>query len=64
MMTHQVEKINKETEIIYLLENQTENFPGGAVVKNPPADAGTQVRALVQEDPPCCGATKPTRHNY
>ena len=25
---------------------------------------GTRVRALVQEDPICCGATKPIRHNY
>ena len=25
---------------------------------------GTWVRALVQEDPTCCGATKPVRHNY
>ena len=25
---------------------------------------GTQVRALVQEDPTCRGATKPVRHNY
>ena len=25
---------------------------------------GTQVRALVQEDPTCCRATKPMRHNY
>ena len=25
---------------------------------------GTQVRALVQEDPTWCGATKPVRHNY
>ena len=24
----------------------------------------TQVRALVQEDPTCHGATKPTSHNY
>ena len=24
---------------------------------------GTQVRALVQEDPTCCGATKPAHHN-
>ena len=24
----------------------------------------TRVRALVQEDPTCCGATKPMRHNY
>ena len=25
---------------------------------------GTWVRALVQEDPTCCRATKPVRHNY
>ena len=25
---------------------------------------GTQVQALVQEDPICCGATKPVHHNY
>ena len=39
-------------------------FPGGAVVKNPPANAGTWVQALVREDPTCRGATKPMRHNY
>ena len=25
---------------------------------------GTRVQSLVQEDPTCCGATKPVRHNY
>ena len=25
---------------------------------------GTQVRALVREDPTCCGATKPVHRNY
>ena len=25
---------------------------------------GTGIRALVQEDPPCHGATKPVHHNY
>ncbi|KAJ8779987.1 hypothetical protein J1605_012023 [Eschrichtius robustus] len=25
---------------------------------------GTRVQALVQEDPTCCRATKPVRHNY
>ena len=25
---------------------------------------GTRVRALIQEDPTCRGATKPVRHNY
>ena len=54
------------------------DFPGGAVVKNPPARTslvaqwlrirlpmqGTRVRALVQEDPTCHRATKPVCHNY
>ena len=39
-------------------------FPGGAVVKNPPANAGTRVQALVREDLTCRGATKPVHHNY
>ena len=25
---------------------------------------GTRVRALVREDPTCCGKTNPVRHNY
>ena len=40
------------------------DFPGGAVAKNPPVNAGDRVRALVWEDPTCLGATKPVRHNY
>ena len=37
--------------------------PGGAVVKNLPANAGIQVRSLVREDPTCRGAAKSMRHN-
>ena len=40
------------------------DFPGGTVVENPPANAGTWVQALVREDPTCCGATKPVGHSY
>ena len=40
------------------------DFPGGAVVKNPPAYAGDMVRSLVREDPTFSGATKPVCHNY
>ena len=40
------------------------DFPGGAVVKNRLPMQGTRVRSLVQEDPTCCGATKPVCHNY
>ena len=38
------------------------DFPGGVVVKNPPAN--TTVWALVREDPTCHGANKPVHHNY
>ena len=39
-------------------------FPGGAVVESLPANEGTQVRALVWEDPTCRGVTRPVSHNY
>ena len=29
-----------------------------------PANAADRVRSLVQEDPTCCGATKPVCQNY
>ena len=45
-------------------KHPVQGFPGDAVVKNPPANTGTRVRALVREDPTCCGATKPVCHNY
>ena len=41
-----------------------QGFPGGAVVENLPANAGTRVRALVWEDPTCRGAAGPVSHNY
>ena len=41
-----------------------EDFPGGAVVKKRLPVQGIRVRALVREDPTCCGATKPVRHHY
>ena len=41
-----------------------QGFPGGAVVKNPPANAGDTGSIPGWEDPTCRGATKPVRHNY
>ena len=41
-----------------------QDFPGGTVVKNHLPMQGTQVRALVPEDPTCRKATKPMSHNY
>ena len=43
---------------------KSSGFPGGSVVKNCLPMQGTRVRALVQEDPTCRGATKPMCHNY
>ena len=48
----------------FILKMEVGDFPGGAVVKNRLPTHGTQVRALVQEDPTCRGATKPMRHSY
>ena len=42
---------------------QGRDFPGGAVVKNLPANAGDTGSTLVREDPSCHGATKPV-HSY
>ena len=51
---------------IAVKKNEGGGFPGGAVVKNLPANTGfnTRVQALIREYPTCRGATKPVHHNY
>ena len=39
-------------------------FPGGSVVKNLPANAGSVSSSLIWEDPVCRGAAMPVSHNY
>ena len=39
------------------------DFPGGPVVKNPPASAKDMGLTPGPEDSICLGATKPVRHN-
>ena len=39
-------------------------FPGGAVVKKPPASAGDTGTIAGPVRPICSGATKPVSHNY
>ena len=62
--------MQKKKRLFVLLKIKTRNktegrdFPGGTVVKNPPANAGDMGSSLVLEDPTCCRATKPVRHNY
>ena len=46
--------------MILLYKIQVEDFPGGAVVKNPPANAGDTGSSPGS----CRGATKPMCHNY
>ena len=40
------------------------DLPGGAVVKNPPANAGDTGSSPGLGRSTCRGATKPMRHNY
>ena len=40
------------------------DFPGGAVVKNPPANVGDTVQSLVWGSPSYCRATKPVHLKY
>ena len=47
------------TEQMFSKQVLVRGFPGGSVVKNPPANAGD----MVWEDPTCCGATKSVHHN-
>ena len=43
-----------------LRKQNAEDFPGGLVVKNPPANAGDLGSILALEDSTCGGATKPS----
>ena len=55
----------KESNSRGIFKSTIGDFPGGAVVKNPPANArDTGFSPRVQEDPTCCGATNPVRQNY
>ena len=61
--------INIGIVITLIMKSDLRDFPGGTVVKNPPAKKkkkrirlpmqGTQVPSLVREYPTCRGATKP-----
>ena len=46
------------------LEKISKGFPGGSMVKNPPASAGDMGSIPSTEDPTCYGATKSPNHNY
>ena len=48
----------------YSAKRGQEGFPGGSVVKNPPASARDTGSILDPGDPTGCRATKPTHHNY
>ena len=54
------------TFLLFGISQATLGFPGGAVVENPPANAGdTGLNAdRVGEDPTGSGAAGPVSHNY
>ena len=58
---HVLRKSN--VHITSVLPRYSLGFPGGSVVKNPPANVQEQVQSLVWEDPTWLGATKPM-HSY
>ena len=45
------------------LKETKQGFPGGPVVKNPPANAWTRVQSLAWENSAFHGATKSVNHN-
>ena len=49
---------------LYLQKQAAGDFPGGAVVKSPPANARDTGSSPGQEDATCHGATKPASRNY
>ena len=58
-----VHKYHKQYCRLQSSRSQQLGFHSGPVVKNPPANAGTWVQSLVQEDPTCHKATKPMGHS-
>ena len=46
------------------MEKARQDFPRGAVDKNPSANARDTGSIPIQEDCTCCGATKLVYHNY
>ena len=47
------EKLGKQQKWEGSVKGKDQRFPGGPVVKTPPADAGAMDSAWVQEDPTC-----------
>ena len=46
------------------IKEKPQEFPGGAVDKNPPANAGDEGPKIPQEDSTCRRAIRPVFHNY
>ena len=59
-----VQSLTQTKVHIQMLRNELWYFPGGAVVKNPPANAGDTGSIPGREDPTCHRATKPVHLNY
>ena len=53
--------LSDKITLLELIAVLIRSFPGGSVVKNPPADAEDLVPSLVREDPTCHMGTEPVR---
>ena len=58
------ERENERNKEWSLKNYQNWGFPGGSVVKDPPANVGDTGSVPDPEDSTCRRATKPVRHNY
>ena len=54
----------KDVIKLRIFRDRRESFPGGSVVKNPPANAGDMGSILDQGRSPRGGATEPMHHCY
>ena len=63
-MTHKPPGLIQVTNRKKETESHIPDFASGTVDRNLPANTGTQVQSLVQEDSTCYGTTKPRHHNY
>ena len=53
-----------EAYFLVIKKKKMRGFPGGSVVKNPPANAGDTGSIPDLADPTYCKATKPMHYNY
>ena len=59
-----INRLPNGPEVRVLSNRAVRDFPGGTVVKNPPASAGDMDSIPGLGRPTCHGTAKPVSHNY